>query len=220
MIDLGDVYSAAADLASGQAAPSVKLALWAGILSAQNGLRTNAEQVERLRKWARTGLPRDPNKVYARLAGTGNFTHVKCLGLYHVEALERHGLLAGLEHIGADWDAQDAWRKQVYTLMHGHGMGWKTITFTALILDPLHCDLCPIDRHVLHRLGFQCESVRSRKRYLAVERIVRLERENADCGRIPLGIWHWLKWEQWRQQTGASHADGCESHARLSCRIY
>lgn len=220
MIDLGDVYCAAADLASGPEKPSVKLALWAGLLSAQSGLENNARQVELLRKWARKGLPRDPEKVYRRLAGTGNFTHVKCVGLYRIEALERAGKLAGLEDIGADYDAQDAWRKRVYTLMHGHGMAWKTITFAALILDPLHCELVPIDRHHLHRLGIPRETVPSRKRYLGVEGIVRFERMVAGLERIPLGLYGWLVWEQWRQATGASNAVGCESHARLSCRVY
>jgi hypothetical protein len=220
MIDLGDVYCAASDLASGPERPSVKLALWAGLLSAQSGLENNARQLDLLRKWARKGLPRNPAVVNRRLEGTGNFTHVKCVGLYYVEALERHGLLAGLEDIGADYNAQDAWRKRVYKLVHGHGMAWKTITFAALILDPLHCELCPVDRHVLARLGFTIQSVPSRKRYLAVEHAVQFERVVAECERIPLGLWHWLRWEQWRQDTGASNAAGCESHARLSCRVY
>lgn len=220
MIDLDDVYCAATDLASGPENPSVKLALWAGLLSAQSGLENNARQLDLLRKWARKGLPRNPEKVYRRLEGTSNFTHVKCVGLYHIEALERAGKLAGLEDIGEDWDAQDAWRKQVYKLMHGHGMAWKTITFAALILDPLRCDLCPVDRHVLHRLGIPRETVPSRTQYLAVERIVQFERMAAGCEQVPLGLWHWLKWEQWRQATGASNAGACESHARLSCRVY
>lgn len=220
MITLSDVGLAALELASGPEKPSVKMALWAGITSAQNGLQTNARQVELLRKWARTGLPRDTEQVYARLQGTGNFTQVKLLGLYYADSLERHGVLRGLEDIGVGWDEQHAWRKRVYALMHRHGMAWKTISFAALILDPLGCELCPVDRHVLARLGFTCETARSWRRYSAVERIVQFERDLAGYESTPLGLWHWLKWEEWRQAKGASHAAGCESHALLSCRVY
>jgi hypothetical protein len=218
-----DTRRAACELASGLQAPSVKVALFAAILSAQESLERNAREMAVLRErgWLRA-LPHEHEQVYQAMHGIGFFTRSKCAGLYWAEMLDKAGLLTGLDDIGATWEQQNDWRNKVYHLMHGHGMAWKTISFAALILAPLTCELVPVDRHVLARFGLPNNAgCKSHTRYLGIERMVRDERDLAGYHSMPLGLWHWLKWEQWRQQTGAStETNECQSHAALSCRNY
>ena len=222
-VTYASVRRAACDLQTGHEQPSVKVALMAAILSAQESLERNAREMEVLREhgWL-IELPHDHEQVWQALRGLGYVTRTKVEGLYWAEALDKAGLLRGLENIGTGYEQQNVWREQVYKLMHGHGMAYKTISFAALILDPLACELVPIDRHHLARLGLDnrraCKSVR---RYLAIEQTIRDERDMAGFERVPLGLWAWLQWENWRQQTGASKSAGeCQSHAALSCRNY
>lgn len=222
-VTYASVRRAASALGEGNERPSVKVALMAAILSAQESLERNANEVQVLRErgWLQA-LPHDHETVWAALKGLGYVTRTKVGGLYWAEKLDKAGLLKGLGCIGTGYEQQSAWREQVYKLMHGHGMAYKTISFAALILDPLHCELVPIDRHVLARFGFDNrKGVGSIKRYLQIERMVQDERDAAGFAHMPLGLWHWLKWEEWRQQTGASKSAGeCQSHAALSCRNY
>lgn len=219
MANVGEVYARAAEIASGPRVASVKLALWAALLSAQTGLAENARQVETLRRYVDRGLPRNPNKLWREMEGAQNFTHVKLLGLYHIEALERHDKLAGLESIGATLVEQKEWRDKVHRLVRRHGMAWKTVSFAAFLLSPTTCELVPIDRHHLHLRGFQCNSVRSKKRYTAVENIIQLERDLYLAGH-PAAIYAWLTWDSYRMQTGANTTGRIESHAGLNCRVY
>lgn len=219
-ITLADVLRGATELQLGELTEhSVKLALWAAILSANASLLVNTRQMDVLREYV-DGLPVDRDTLYRQMEGTGRFTRVKCGGLYYVESLECAGKLAGLENIGATYAEQCAWRDHVYNLMHGHGMAWKTVSLAALILQPMACELVPVDRHVLARFGFASRNSPPRRgRYLAIETLVRDERALAGYDHIPLALWHWLTWEQWRQATGASKAHGgVESHIGLSCR--
>lgn len=222
-VTYASVRRAACELGSGNERPSVKVALMAAILSAQESLERNAKEMQVLRErgWL-TKLPDDHEQVWQALRGLGYVTRTKLKGLYWAEKLDKAGLLRGLENIGTGYEQQSAWREQVYKLMHGHGMAYKTISFAALILEPLACELVPIDRHHLKRLGYDnkagCSSI---KRYLAIEQTIRDERDMAGFERVPLGLWAWLQWETWRQQTGASKSAGeCQSHAALSCRSY
>lgn len=222
MLTLADTLRAAHELGTGHEQPSVKMALWAGILSANASVTQNEKQLDILRPFVRVGLPDDPQELFRAMKGTQNFFGAKCRGLYWVEKLERDGKLAGLEHIGCTAQEQEAWRKQVYGLMHGHGMGWKAISFAAGILSPLTCELVPVDRHVLKRLGYPTDrSPKGYKVYVGIEEQVRHERDTARYDLVPLFVWHWLKWEEWRQHTGASTSTaGCQTHAGLSCRIW
>lgn len=222
-VTYASVRRAACALGEGHERPSVKVALQAAILSAQESLERNAKEMQVLREhgWLHD-LPSDPEQVWQALKGLGYVTRTKVEGLYWAEKLDRAGKLAGLDDIGRGYAQQQVWREQVYRLMHGHGMAYKTISFAALILDPLGCELVPIDRHHLKRLGYDnkrgCASIR---RYLAIEQMIRDERDVAGFDHVPLGLWAWLQWESWRQQTGASKsAVECQSHAALSCRNY
>lgn len=216
------VRRAACALGEGHERPSVKVALQAAILSAQESLERNAREMQVLRErgWL-IELPDDHEQVWQALKGLGHVTRTKVEGLYWAEKLDKAGLLKGLGCIGTGYEQQSAWREQVYRLMHGHGMAYKTISFAALILNPLGCELVPVDRHHLKRLGFTDESCSSIRRYLQIEQTIRDERDMAGYEHVPLGVFAWLQWESWRQQTGASKSAGeCESHAALSCRNY
>lgn len=227
MITYADVHRAACELAEGPHNPSIKVALMAALLSAQTSLVQNGRQMRVLRErgWLRR-LPYDHEQVYAAMRGTGMFTRRKCEGLYWVESLDNAGKLRELAWPGDTLEEQSHWREQVYLLLHGHGMAYKTISFACLLLNPLNCQLVPVDRHVLARFGLPGECAKSIKRYLAIEKMVRDERDTAGYSAISLGLWHWLKWEQWREKvnaqvrTGAGKQNGCESHSALSCRAY
>lgn len=222
MVTMSDTFRAANELRTGNERPSVKMALWAAILSANSSVVNNERQLAIIRPFARTGLPSDQQELYRLMRGTQGFFGAKCRGLYYVEKLERMGKLAGLEHIGDTYEQQCEWRRRVYDLMHGHGMAWKTISFAAAILSPLTCELVPVDSHVLTRLGYETKaSPKGYARYIGIEQQVASERDSAYFQDVPLFAWHWYKWEEHRQGTGASTVtNGAQSHAGLSCRMW
>lgn len=222
MVTLNDVIRTATELATGENTASVKFALWVSALSTQQSLSANCRLAELLRPYIDTPLPTNENGelwVYLSQAkGVLYRSHIRAL--YHIEGLERAGELNGLENIGDNYTSQLAWRERVYHLVHGYGMAYKTVSFAALIIDPLHCELVPVDRHVNARLGFNKNiSCKSLKQYLEREQLVMSERNDAGFNDIPLGLWHWFKWEQYRQTVGASKSHSCESHNGLNCRV-
>jgi hypothetical protein len=142
--------------------------------------------------------------------------------LYWVEMLEYFGVLKAYETVPESAEGWIAWRDGLREVVKGHGLGYKVLSFAALLFDPLGCELVPVDRHVLARLGYKGDgSPQTRKKYTEVETRVRDERDAAGYAKVPLALWHWLKWEEWRQ---AKQPDvervGCESHGALSVRKY
>lgn len=219
MIELTNVIADARKLATG-GKPSVKFALWLGCLSANEGLDVTCEQARRLARYKRRRLPEDSGAIKRLLAGTG-LTAVKLGGLYHVQGLQDSGQLRGLETLGATYEEQLVWREKVWALCHGHGFALKTISFAALLLDPLHCELVPVDRHVKARLGLperyaSGDSKPAIARYLDVERYIQDERDR-NHWYVSAAVEHWLAWARW---IATKHPDRAtlESHAALSCR--
>lgn len=216
MVTLADVIRDARGLETG-AGVSVKFALWVGLLTANAGLAQTCEQAKRLRPYIHKRLPEDSAKVKRLLAGTG-LTTVKLGGLYRVQGLEDAGELRGLERLGATYAEQCAWRERVYRLMHGYGMAYKTISMAALLINPLGCELVPVDRHVLARFGLWDTYARSKRNYREVERYVRDERDTAGYQRYSAAVWHWLMWATWIAAKYPNRA-ALESHQPLSCRF-
>lgn len=216
MVTQRDVMLAAQELVDGRLDEhSVKRALWSAILSIQSSLVSNADKLAVVLPYADTHLP-DKRTLRRLMAGRGLVYDTMLDALYWAEMLEWRGELAGMEHIGRTRDEQIVWRDTMWDLWHdesgGHGMARKTISMAALILDPLHCQLVPVDRHVLARLGVK--QPRSRRRYHEIEQMVACERGGK---RLPLALKHWQAWENWRQRGRVR--SGCESHAGLSCRV-
>lgn len=219
MIKLADVIEDARRLSAGRKV-NVKFALWLGCLTANASIAETCEQARRLRPYARRRLPQDSDKIVRLLAGTG-LTTVKLRGLYHVQGLADSGALRGLETLGATYSEQLAWRDRVWGLCHGHGFALKTISMAALLIDPLHCELVPVDRHVLARLGLPenytaGDSRPAIARYLEVEQFVHHERDG-HAWYISAAVEHWLLWARW---IAAKYPDRAtlESHAPLTCR--
>lgn len=226
MLTLATVETAARELASVRAreVPRVKVALWAAILSANKPLSWNAAQVQALRGYVDCWgtLPDDPLLVWDILRSGHRFaSRAEARRVLAVELADRRGLLAGWER-KPETLAQWWQRRRVFAAFEG--LSWKTATFALWLLWPLECPLVPVDTHVCARLGVSREEYKrlSRKtdtgyaRYYAVEKQVRDEWDKA--GRpVPLSVWHWWTWEQWRQLTGkATLSDTPESHWGLS----
>lgn len=222
MISFESLNTAIDELATGDYKPSVKFALWVSALSTQQTLSGNCRLADLLRPYIDKPLPsNEHNELWNYLSSARGVlyrSHIRAL--YHIEALERAGELVGLENIGDNYTAQLDWRKRVYSLVNGYGMAWKTISFAALIIDARKCELVPVDRHVLARLGYDNKcGVQSYPKYLRIEQEVMMERNEQGRNDIPLSHWHWYKWEEYRQMQGKSKSNECESHLSLNCRI-
>lgn len=221
--------------------PNVKLALAAGILSANNRLDRNGWQVHSLREYMQLHNGRFPAdietlKAITSLAGyTASRQH--CVYLLELQAAEDDGQLAPLSHKPQTANEWLLWRQAARTL---RGLGWKTASFAALLMWPFDCPLVPVDRHVIARLAFAGklqrfnippEKLQSRLRndasgyrlYRAIERIVgneKLRSSDVNARHVSTAIWHWAQWSTWRQFVGQEPKGSCESHANLSAYWY
>ena len=230
MLELLDIIGAAVKLASGEGQPSLKYALQIAALSPQKSVKQNVRAAEVLGRYVASNLP-DRETLAQELAanGSGMVYGTMLDACYWAERCERAGWLRPYETVPQGYDAWVRWRDGLRHILAGHGFGYKVISFAGLIYAPLECELCPIDRHVLARLDARTRngkpragSPQQRGVYLSIEREVIAERDAAGKANIPLGLWHWLRWEQWRELSGASRAwgDGLATHAGLSCRNY
>lgn len=223
-ITLEETIEAAQELAEGDNPPNVKFALWIAALSTQQTLEKNARLAELLRVFIFQPLPEHETLFrYLKQSKAVLYkNHLK--SLYYTEYLEKCGMLEGLEDIGTTYEDQVAWRDRVFKLCHGHGLSWKTISFAALLIDPMHSELSINDRHVMMRLGYNTKrSPATRNTYLAVEKQVIQEREENGYARLPLALFHWWKWEEYRETHVSRQyrkAEHVESHALLSPRMY
>jgi hypothetical protein len=176
----------------------VKLALWAAAVSPMMRLDRNGTIVRLLAPYVTQPLPDDPTALYTYLAQSGAWIrHNLIRSLYAIEACEREGKLPAMP--GRNWSREQwiAWRNQVAKLP---GLGLKTASFAGLLLRPMTCELVPVDRHVLARLGFDTDkSPASVRAYNAVEQLVVDERARYGYAHVSLGVWHWLKWSEYRQ---------------------
>lgn len=219
-VTMDDVTLDAWLLGTGEREPSVKFALWIASMSVQQSLDKNGAMAVLLRPYVNNPLPDREQlaKLLRQARGVFYGSTLDCL--YYVEYLERAGKLVGLENIGTGYVDQLAWRDRVLGLVRGHGLAYKTVSFAAMLLSPLTCELIPVDRHVMQRLGYPTKnSPTSYKKYLRIEQEVLNERDacNPHCPGI---LFHWYKWEEYRQSIGVSKSDVCQSHKNLSVRSY
>lgn len=230
MVEMLDIIGAAVKLAGGESQPNLKFALQIAALSPQKSIRANARGAEVLSHYVVSGLPA-PESLHAGLVehGTGMVTDRMLSALYWAERMDKAGWLDPYKRVPQGRAEWVAWRDGLRELLRGHGYGYKVISFAGLIYAPLECELVPIDRHVLARLGLttrtgkeRTASPQSRHLYLRIEDILIAERDQAGKSGVPLGLWHWLRWANWRELTGASElwGDAVTDHAALSCCNY
>lgn len=222
MITFDQTLRDAQQITQGHTGPKVvKFALWIAALSAQQSLANNARLAKALRPHVNGHFEsiEDVYKILKPCRANLNGCHLNAI--MRAQELEEFGLLDDLEHIGTTRQEQIAWREKVRVLMRGFGMGWKTISFAALLLDPLHCELVPVDVWVLTRLGFDTTDTRARYFYHLVEDMIQTERAGEGKSHIPLGLYHWWKWLDYRDSKGATlDISGFDSHADLSPRNF
>lgn len=217
-----DLEQAGADVNEHHEQPSVELALWAAALSGQKHLDWNARQVAILRPFVVRGLPADHETTYTLVANFGHsfVTHREIDACYFIQFLAHDGSLAEFETQPDTLDAWYKWRERLYTLVAGHGLSRKMVSFAGLLLWPRACLLVPVDTWVCRRTGHSVAEYRrlsaSKLLYLAIEADVVDEwlLAGEPC---PLSVWHWTTWSQARQDADREPAgDTCESHELLS----
>ena len=204
--------------------PNIKLALWAATMSAQNQLSWNGLQVHALRPYAARELPTSVDETLAIIRSGHTFAYEQtAVHVNWVDWAAREGLLDPFTHKPSDYAGWLDWRKRLYRVASGHGFSWKTLSFAGLLMWPTECQLVPVDRHVMARLGrpsAHCGRLGAWKLYNEVEQEV--VEEWLSAGRpYTIGVWHWYKWSAWRQAKGVEPAgECCESHALLSPYAY
>lgn len=211
-------------------APSIGMALCAGILSANNNLARNSWQVEMLRRYvARHGeLPTQPYQVEHVLYGSATATRKQCDALAYVGKLERKGELEVLRRKPDTLRQWLAWRHVACLLPC---VGYKTASMAAMLLWPTDSPLVPIDRHVVAWMSHagalpetftphgivHCDRYCDYRRYAGIEaRMRRIQR--ADGLQCSVALYHWYRWANWRIERGI--AKDIEPHVHLSPYVY
>jgi hypothetical protein len=218
-----DVTQAASALVSARHEPDVRVALVAGILSSQKAVNIEERQISVLRPLILANeLTRDEAELYRLISAHGMVSHKQCEAILDVMSAYDEGRLAHLQAMPQDMRGWDEWRKEVAKMKC---LSWKTASFVAGLMWPFYCPFVPIDSHVCARLGkmsvYRSGKLSSKSRpsyrlYRSIERTI--WREWVDAGRpLPsLFLWHWFKWEEWRQSEGDSTVeDGAQSHEGL-----
>jgi hypothetical protein len=176
---------------------------------------------------ARKALPQDWEEVKDIIrrghpyCGLPQASHVAA-----IDAAVSSGRLSFMLDAPGGGDLQDwrEWRRAAYKATRGLGLAYKTLSFAALLLWPTRSQLVPVDRHVCARLGIDgadvARTMRQAGLYTAAEDDVCQEWQKAGSP-YTLGVWHWYKWEAWRQANGDAPLAGVpQSHQWLNCYAY
>lgn len=237
MATFNEIRQAAHDLTQGADSPSIRLALCAGILSANNRLDRNGWQVQAMRVYMRqTGgkLPTSTEHIKHLTRRAGYECSIgQARSIVALETSFQRGELSELARMPSNGHEWLLWRQAIARMP---GLGYKTASFAALLLWPHESPLVPIDRHVLgwtYSLGLlQAISgniaqitkrvYRSRplgyRTYRAIERQIGNAKLHSPYADDATALYHWYQWENWRQELGVSktaHGEP-ESHALLS----
>jgi hypothetical protein len=239
LVTLEDAKKAADELRkAGKKRTNVKIACWAAALSVQQGLSANGRMLRALVDggYVQKPLPTD-YETCKRIFESGDFKKdgtPKYLGMFgpshhrallRVEYLHNRGMLDWMSKVEKSRQGQLEQRHEAHKLLSGYSFAWKALSMIPLVISPNTCEVVPVDRHHLARLGLSPlygESAPSSERsYCAIETMIYSERAEAECTSVPLGVWAWFKWEEYRVAVGASKAsEGAESHKLLSPRMY
>jgi hypothetical protein len=219
MISLQASTEGLTNLMYGDKQPSLVFALRSASLSPIQDLQVNGNMSRLLAQFV--GKPLPEKEVLYALLHTARTQEKPALifqnhmrALLAIDALQAAGALEKFEDVPLDYEGQCAWREQLVSLIPGVGM--KVISFALLIYaGPFQCELIPIDRHHLRRLGEPTEKSISQKRYLALELAIKSERDTAGFSQLSLGLY---ASHLWAQQRDGSNATVYPDHKNLSCR--
>ncbi len=202
----------------GNKQPNFRLALMFAAMSANMRLEANCRIARYLAQFVDVPLPQDREELYEGLhvASRARIFGSHLDALYSIDSAFQAGLLTPYEVLPSGYDAQIAWRAALVRLIRG--MAEKTVSFAALILSPMTCELVAIDRWHMRRLGLPIQSLRT-SRYLAVERQIKIERDDLGYSHCPLGLYSAWRWGDARDGDSA-YQNGVTEHRSLSCRWY
>jgi hypothetical protein len=195
-----------------------RLALMFAAMSANMSLERNCKLARYLSQYADMPLPQDREALYEGLyvASRARVLRSHVNALYSIDSAFQAGLLTPYEVLPSGYEAQCQWRSSLVKLIYG--MAEKTISFCALILDPMRAELVAIDRWHMKRLNLPIQSLRT-NRYLAVERSLKVERDDSGYANCPLGLWSAWQWGIIRDGDNAYQGE-VTNHRSLSCRWY
>ncbi len=202
---------------SAQPVPSLKKAVWASILSANNALDRNALQIAMLAPYVRQiPLPHDASEVQRIIAVCGwNPPLAHCEEIVAAEIFcstpsETLTTLDTMPTTGREWVV---WRKLLVQTFKG--ISWKTASFVALLMWPFQSPFGIVDRHILAHYGQQelapRISSKNKPGYLRYRSVERMEAKDARriCAELDttcnLGIVHWALWDGQRNAESPEH---------------
>jgi thermostable 8-oxoguanine DNA glycosylase len=200
-----------------QPVPSLKKAVWASILSANNALDRNALQVATLAPYVRNlPLPHNPEELQALIATCGwNPPLAHCEAIIEADTFcnTPSATLTQLETRPATMREWVVWRKLLVQTFKG--ISWKTASFVALLMWPFQSPFGIVDRHILAHYGksdlSNKISNKCKPAYLRYRSVERLEAKDARriCAELQtvcnVGIVHWAIWDQQRNDTSPEH---------------
>ncbi len=202
---------------SAQPVPSLKKAVWASILSANNALDRNALQVAMLAPYVRNlRLPHDAGEVQTIIARCGwNPPLAHCEAIIEADQFcsTPSETLIRLETMPTTLREWVVWRKLLVTTFKG--ISWKTASFVALLMWPFNSPFGIVDRHILAHYNMQDLapkiSSKCKPAYLRYRSVERMEAKDARrlCAELDttcnLGIVHWAIWDTQRQAESPEH---------------
>ena len=215
MIDLQTSTDGMMELLYGDKAPSFIFALRSGALSKLQELSANGRMSRLIAPFTNKPLPdRETLTALLRLSHGVLFgSHLDAL--YAIDELWLSGKLDKFVDMPLSHDGQSAMREELVSLVYG--MSHKTVSLAMLIYMPLACQLIPIDRHHLRRLGMNPHRIPVGKKYLALELSIIAERDEQGYKNVPSGTY---AAHLWGIQRDGVDAESYPSHKNLSCRWY
>jgi hypothetical protein len=214
---------AALDLAEGNRAPSLKLALLFSVCSTASKLEgSNASMADLLRGYAERPLPSRETVIGWLRASKANWNGQTLAALFTIDALASNGTLDRYSVEPDSYDAWLTWRAELRAMVRG--AGYKVVSLAAYLMWPLTCPILCLDRHHLRRLGgrWDPEHVpQSASLYRAAEQELLADwMDLCDDLISPACFAHFL-WSWERKAVAAEPADDTAAdHTRLNVRVY
>lgn len=221
MISLQESTTSLMDVLYGNQESSLAFALMSAALSPLQDLTVNGNMSRLLAQFVGNRLP-EKEVLYSllRQASTqksaAKVFHNHMIALLAIDELQAIGALKKFEDVPSTYEGQSAWRDELVELIPG--MGLKAISFALfLYVGPFKCELIPVDRHHLRRLGEPTDRSLSRTKYLAIELGILAEKNAAGFNHVSLGLYSAHLWAIQREGNSVTEYP---SHKNLSCRWY
>jgi thermostable 8-oxoguanine DNA glycosylase len=213
MINLQTTQDAMIELMHGDKDADLVFALRIAALSKLQSLDANERQARMLAQFTGSILP-EREVLFQLLKRCGGVLfHSHLDSLYAIDRVNATGFLEHFKDFPLSLEGQKVWRDALVGMISG--MSYKTVSFAALIYQPLVCDLAPIDRHHMARLDIG-RNWNTKLQYLSIELEMRGDKNAQGYKGVPLGLYSAYLWGEYRDGADSDYP----SHKNLSCRWY